>query len=118
MENNRRNKEILKLLNEEYYDAKPALVFTNPFELLIATILSAQSTDVQVNKVTSTLFKNYKSAKELMNADQLNLEDEIHSCGFFKTKAKNIIATSKILVEEYNSVVPKTKDAWGGQKNR
>lgn len=105
---NKANNTILKRLYEVYFDAKPALIFKNPFELLISTILSAQSTDKQVNKVTVLLFKNYPMPLDLMSADQLKVEDEIHSCGFFKTKAKNIIATSKILVEDYNSIVPKT----------
>jgi len=108
MEKEKLNKEILKRLNKVYFDAKPALKYKNPFELLIATMLSAQSTDKQVNKVTEELFKKYKKPEQLMAADLLQVEEEIRSCGFFKTKAKNIVATSKILTEDYNSIVPRT----------
>jgi len=103
-----RNEEILRILQEEYFDSKPALVFTSPFELLIATILSAQSTDVQVNKVTGVLFKEYNTAEKLMVADELEIQRIIKSCGFYKTKAKNIIGTAKMLFEKFDGVVPKT----------
>ncbi|MEX1308157.1 MAG: endonuclease III [Eubacteriales bacterium] len=100
--------EILKRLSEFYADAKPALIFTNPFELLIATMLSAQSTDVQVNKVTPELFRRYGTAKKLMQADLGEIEGLIQSVGFYKTKAKHVIEASGILVAEYGGVVPKS----------
>ena len=107
MENKTRD-EILKRLSEVYADAKPALVFTNPFELLIATMLSAQSTDVQVNKVTPALFKRFSTPKALMQADIGEVESLIQSVGFYKTKAKHIIEASAILTAEYDGVVPKS----------
>ncbi len=106
--NKKRNDEILKILQREYFDSKPALIFSNAYELLIATILSAQSTDVQVNKVTAVLFKYYDTPEKLMMADELEVQDIIKSCSFYKTKGKNIIATAKMLVEQYDGVVPKT----------
>jgi endonuclease III len=104
----KRNDAILKILQSEYFDAKPALEFRNPFELLIATILSAQSTDKQVNKVTKGLFESYSTPFALMNANESDVQHIIKSCGFYKTKGQNIVRTAKILVEEYDSVVPKT----------
>lgn len=101
-------KKVLELLKELYPDAKAELDFTNPFELLIATILSAQCTDVQVNKTTSKLFKDYKSPEEYLTMTEAQLGKKIYSCGFYKTKSKNILETCRILVEEYNSQVPDT----------
>ncbi len=90
------NDEILKRLSEFYMDAKPALVFTNAFELLVATMLSAQSTDVQVNKVTPALFKRFGTPKVLMGADIAEVEQLIQSVGFYKTKARHLIEASAI----------------------
>jgi len=98
--------EILAILENEYSDATTALHFRSPFELLVATILSAQCTDKQVNKVTAELFQRYNTPEDFAALDQEILEGLIKSCGFYKTKARNIIKTSQILVEQYQSKVP------------
>lgn len=101
-------KKILSILKREYPNAKIALEFSNPLELLVATILSAQCTDERINRVTKELFKKYKKAEDYANADLKKFEQEIRSTGFYKNKAKNIIAMGKILVEKFNSEVPRT----------
>ena len=101
-------RELIKQLEREYPDAECALHYTSPEQLLFATILSAQCTDVQVNKVTPLLFKKYPCPKELAKAKQKDVENIIRSTGFFKNKAKNIIACSKILVEKYKGKVPQS----------
>ena len=98
--------KVIELLLELYPDAKAELDFTNPFELLIATILSAQCTDVQVNKTTSKLFKEYKTPEEYLTMTEEQLGRKIYSCGFYKTKSKNILETCRILISKYNSQVP------------
>ncbi|MDI6642281.1 MAG: endonuclease III [Elusimicrobiota bacterium] len=100
--------EIINRLKKHYPDAKVALEFSNPLEILIATILSAQCTDERVNKVTKTLFKKYKSVKDYAQADIKKFEQEIRSTGFYHNKAKNIINACKIILEKYNGKVPKT----------
>lgn len=105
-----RAKKILSLLEGEYPNAKCHLNFDGPFELLIGCILSAQCTDKRVNEVTPGLFKKYKSSFEFSQADQSELEQDIHSCGFYRAKAKSIINCSKALVEEHGGEVPKTMD--------
>ena len=102
--------EIIDKLNKTYPDAKGSLNFNTPFELLIAVILSAQCTDERVNKVTSEIFKKYNTPEDFANMDIVLLEELIHSCGFYKNKAKNIKLTSQILVEKYNSEVPQTME--------
>ena len=97
---------VMKKLETLYPDAKPELNFSNSFELLIATILSAQCTDVRVNKVTEKLFKDFKTPKEFLTLDIDGLSKYIHSSGFYNSKSKNILETCKILVEKYNSEVP------------
>lgn len=104
----KRNQRILEILAVTYPDAKPALKFTNPFELLIATILSAQSTDEQVNKVTAKLFAHFKTPQEIAQLTQEELEEYVKGCGLYKNKSKNILATCKILVEKYSGLVPDT----------
>ena len=99
-------KIVIELLLELYPDAKAELDFKNPFELLIATILSAQCTDVQVNKTTAVLFKELKTPKDYVNLSVDELGVLIHSCGFYNTKSKNIIATCNILIEKYGGKVP------------
>lgn len=101
---------VMEKLNKLYPDAKPELNFSNSFELLIATILSAQCTDVRVNKVTEILFNDYKTPKEFLSMDINKLSEYIHSCGFYNSKSKNILETCKILVEKYDSVVPKNME--------
>jgi len=102
--------EILKRLKKEYSDPKTALNFSNPFELLVATILSAQATDAHVNKVTEKLFKKYKSVKDYADADPDMLQKDINSINFYRNKAKNIQTTAKILIKKFKSNVPKTMD--------
>ena len=103
-----RAKKIFSLLKKEYPVVKSALEFTNAFELLIATILSAQSTDVQINKITPKLFKKYKSPKDYVNVPNEELEEDIHSSGFFRAKARSIKNSCAVLMEKYNGKMPKT----------
>lgn len=102
--------EIVKILNKEYGDVDIALHFSNVFELMVATILSAQCTDKRVNIVTSTLFKKYKTIKDYATADLKEFENDIKSTGFYRNKAKNIIATANIVLDKFNGVVPKTME--------
>ena len=99
---------IIRLLEKEYSDAKTALDYTNPLELLIATILSAQCTDKRVNIVTKTLFKKYKTPEDYADADIKEFEEDIKSTGFYRNKAKNIKKCCQLLIENFNSQVPKT----------
>ena len=101
---------ILEILKDTYPDAKCSLDFSTPFELLVAVILSAQCTDERVNKTTPFIFSKFKTPEDFANMDLELLENLIHSCGFYKNKAKNIKATSNILVNEYNSTVPNTME--------
>ncbi len=98
--------EILAELKEEYPEVKIALDFKNPFQLLIATILSAQCTDARVNIVTKELFKKYKKPEDFINATSDELEKDIYSTGFYKQKAKSIKECCKTLVDKYESKVP------------
>jgi endonuclease-3 len=108
---NRRNfNKIWALLKDEYPHIKPFLNYGNPLELLVATVLSAQSTDVQINKVTETLFKKYQTVENYANADLRELENDIYSTGFYKNKAKNIKEAARIIVERHNGQVPKTME--------
>jgi endonuclease-3 len=100
--------KVIELLEKEHPDAKIALHYTNPLELLVATMLSAQCTDERVNMVTKDLFKKYRKAEDYANADLAELEQEIRSTGFYRNKAKNIKKCCQLLVEKYNSQVPKT----------
>ena len=102
--------KIMELLEKEYSDAEIALEYTNPLELLIATILSAQATDEQINAITPKLFKKYKTPEDYANADLAALEQDIKSSGFYHNKAKNIKNCAKTLVEKFHSKVPKTMD--------
>jgi len=102
--------QIIELLEREYPDAKTALRYSNPLKILVATILSAQCTDKRVNMITKSLFKKYQTAEDYANADLAELEQEIRSTGFYKNKAKNIKNASKMLVERFNSQVPRTME--------
>ncbi len=102
--------KALAILKETYPDAKPELEFTSPFELLIATMLSAQSTDKQVNKVTRTLFPIYNTPEAFAALSYEELEPYIKGCGLYKTKGKNILATSRIIMEQYGGEVPTGRD--------
>jgi len=103
-----RVKNILPILKKTYPDAKVALKFANPFELLIATILSAQCTDVRVNIVTKEVFKKYKSPADWAKADIKKIEQDIKSTGFYHNKAANIKNASKAIVERFDGYVPDT----------
>lgn len=94
------------LLTEEIPEPKCALDFTSAYELLIATVLSAQTTDKRVNMVTPTLFKEYPSAAELKTANPERVEDILHSLGFYHSKAQHIIALAQQLDERYDGIVP------------
>jgi endonuclease-3 len=106
----RRVSAILAKLDEGYPEATCALLHENPFQLLIATILSAQCTDVRVNIVTQTLFKKYASPEAFAYATPGELENEIRSTGFFRNKAKSILGASKKIIEQFGGQVPKTME--------
>lgn len=103
-----RIKKILVVLRREYPNAKTPLIHKDPLQLLVATILSAQCTDERVNKVTPALFRKYKTAHDFAGARQADLEKMIHSTGFYKAKAKNIIGCCKMIVEKHGGKVPKS----------
>ncbi|MGC9141733.1 MAG: endonuclease III [Caldimicrobium sp.] len=103
-------KEIIRRLKEAYPEAKIALNFKNPLELLVATILSAQCTDERVNKVTAELFEKYKTAKDFVEAPLEELANAIKSTGFYQQKAKYIKEACKIIVEKYGGEVPRSMD--------
>jgi endonuclease-3 len=105
-----RVKKIGPILKKTYPDAATALHFSNPLELLIATILSAQCTDVRVNIVTPALFKKYKSATDWARADVKDIEQDIKTCGFYHNKAINIKGATTKIAEEYAGKVPSTMD--------
>lgn len=101
---------IVKLLEKEYPENQSALRHRNPFQLLVATILSAQCTDERVNKVTPGLFSRYKTPADFAKASQGDMENEIRSTGFYKNKARNIIACSKEIEEKCGGKVPDKMD--------
>lgn len=105
-----KTREIIKRLKKEYPEPKTSLNFSDPFQLLVATILSAQATDVLVNKVTENLFKKYRTVKDYADVPLETLQKDVSSINFYKTKAKNIQAAAKIIVDKFNSKVPKTMD--------
>ncbi len=104
----KRVKEIIKILSKEIPDTRIALKFSSPLELLIATILSAQCTDVKVNQVTVDLFKKYRSANDFAESDLTKLEEEIRPTGFYRNKAKSIQKCCQELVKRFGGDVPKT----------
>lgn len=103
--------EIVQQLIALYPDARAELDFTNPYELLVATVLSAQCTDVRVNQVTKVLFEAAPNPEALLHLDQTELERIIKPCGLYLSKAKNLKATALILVRDYDSQVPQTIEA-------
>lgn len=105
----RRARKIDRILARVFPDARAELDFTNPFELLIATVLSAQTTDVRVNQVTPHLFAKYPSAHELAAATREDVEEIIRPTGFFRAKAANIVALAEQLVDLYDGEVPRTQ---------
>lgn len=105
-----RAEKIYSLLESEYPDATCALNFQTPLQLLVATILSAQSTDKTVNTVTPALFRKYKTAKQFAEADPDEMETLVHSTGFFRNKAKNIRGACRIIAEKHGGKVPQDMD--------
>jgi endonuclease-3 len=106
IDNKDRVNQIIAILEKDYPDARTALSFDTPLELLVSTVLSAQCTDERVNKVTQHLFKKYRSAKDYARVDLPELEEDIRPTGFFRNKAKSIKAFCAVLDEQYNGEVP------------
>jgi len=102
--------EIIKRLRKAYPDAHCALNHSSPFELLIATILSAQCTDERVNIVTANLFRKYRGPADFLKVAQAELEQDIHSTGFFRNKAKSIQGACRRIIDEFGGKVPQTMD--------
>lgn len=102
--------KIIEQLENYYRGSTSSLVFHNPFELLIATILSAQSTDVQVNKITKKLFARYPTPDKIAALTEEELAEEIRGCGLYRTKAKNILAAVRILLFEHQGQVPPNRE--------
>lgn len=105
-----RVRTIMRLLKRAYPDAKCSLNYSNPFELLIATILSAQCTDARVNIVTQDLFRKYRKPEDYLTVSEKELQRDIRTTGFFRNKTRSIQGTSKALLENYNSTVPQTME--------
>ncbi len=106
MDKKKRIMEIIKRLEGEYDRPGTALKFNNPFELLVAVVLSAQCTDDRVNKITPTLFKRFPGPKEMAEAGLEEVEELVRSCSFFRNKAKNIHAAARMIVERFGGKVP------------
>ena len=106
----RRARKIVAALKKAYPDARIALNFSTPLELVVATILAAQCTDERVNMVTPALFRKYRTAPDWATADLATLEGEIHSTGFFRAKARSIVGMARTLVERHGGDVPRTRD--------
>lgn len=105
-----RTRAIIRRLKRAYPDARCSLNHTNPFELLVATILSAQCTDERVNMVTADLFRKYRKPEDYLNVSPRELEKDIQSTGFFRNKTKSIQGASKVLTEQYGGQVPHTME--------
>ncbi len=103
-------KTILKLLEKEYPEAKTALTYKTPFQLLVSTILSAQTTDTQVNKITPALFKKFPEPADFAKADIKEIEKMISSVNFYRNKAKNIKLASQMIVEQFKGKLPETME--------
>ena len=99
-------KTALEILEKVYADAKPALHFNSPYELLVAVVLSAQCTDERVNKVTAVLFEKYNTPEKMLTLSQAELEKYIFSCGFYRMKAAHILSASRDILEKFNGQVP------------
>lgn len=110
MDNKKLASLAVETLKKEYPNASCSLEYNDPFQLLVATRLAAQCTDARVNLVTPKLFETFKTAEDFSNANIIEVEKYIKSCGLYKTKARDIIAMSKKLVYEFNSVVPNTME--------
>src|SRR5436309_3655834 len=107
----RETRALLDTLEAQHPGADTELHYTTAFQLLVATILSAQSTDQRVNLVTPALFKRYRDARALAAAKPAELEAQIHSTGFFRQKAKSLVGMAQLLVEHYRGEVPAEMDA-------
>jgi endonuclease-3 len=103
-----RTRKIIRLLKKTYPDAKCSLNHSNAFELLIATILSAQCTDARVNIVTQDLFRKYRKPEDYLKVSEKELQRDIRTTGFFRNKTKSIQGTAKVLTEQYSGKVPDT----------
>lgn len=110
MNTNERNEAILAELQRLYPEARPALKYTSPYELLVAVILSAQCTDERVNKVTEVLFREYNTPQAMLRLSQEELERAIFSCGFYRMKAAHILSASEDIVQKFHGEVPGTKE--------
>lgn len=108
MYNKNNAKKIIEILKEYYPEATCSLDFTTPFEMVVATILSAQCTDERVNKTTPSIFPYYSTPEDFATMELSKLEELIHPCGFYKNKAKNIQACAQKLLDDFNGVVPQT----------
>ena len=106
-----RARQIVRALKKAYPDAKCALNFTSPLELLVATILSAQCTDERVNMVTPALFKKYRTARDYAAADTAALEEDVRSTGFYRAKSRSIVGMAKALIDRHGGEVPKDREA-------
>lgn len=102
--------KTLKVLSETYPNAKCALKFKSPYELLVSTILSAQCTDVRVNQVTEELYKEYNTPEKMISLTEEELGEKIRSCGFYKNKSKNILGATRDIIQKYGGEVPKTME--------
>src|SRR6266699_7287631 len=105
-----RTEKIIKLLKRAHPDAKCALNHSNAFELLIATILSAQCTDERVNKVTNDLFRKYRRPEDYLQVAATELQEDVRTTGFFRNKTKSIQGACKMLVEEFDGEVPRSME--------
>jgi endonuclease III len=110
LEPKQRTAKVIEFLEKQYPDAKTVLNYTNPLEILVATMLSAQTTDERVNIVTKNLFKKYRTPEDYANVDIKELEQDIHSTGFYHNKARNLQKAAQVLVQKYHSQVPKTME--------
>ena len=110
LEPEERAAKVIEILEKMHPDAKIALNYSNPLELLIATMLSAQTTDQRVNTVTKILFKKYRKPEDYAKADLHELEQDIRSTGFYHNKAKHLQKTSQILLEKFKGQIPKTME--------
>lgn len=106
--NKKNMKAVLQILNETYEGVKCGLDFTNHYELLVSTILSAQCTDERVNIVTKELYKGYNTPRAMITLSQVELGEKIKSCGFYNNKSKNILAATKLILEKHKGEVPST----------
>ncbi|MFC2061129.1 endonuclease III [Elusimicrobiota bacterium] len=105
---NSKKEEIFSILNKEYPRSKTALIYTTPWQMLVATILSAQCTDARVNQITEVLFKDHPDVKDYSDMSQSSLIKYIKSAGFYKNKSKNVLAAAKMIQKDFNSEVPRT----------